>query len=101
MSRVLRFQRVLREVARARRIDFAALAQRHGYSDQAHLIRDFSSLIGVPPSRFLSYSEQLYDPSLPIWTGLHPGEYAASPSAVVSWRRADARSTAPLRDVDA
>jgi AraC-like DNA-binding protein len=80
MSRVVRFQRVLAEMTRRHRVDFAGLAQRHGYSDQAHLIRDFASLIGVPPGRYLSYGERLHDPGLPIWTGSHSGQLGPPPA---------------------
>jgi AraC-like DNA-binding protein len=33
-------------------VDWAALASDLGYADQAHLIRDFTATIGVPPSRY-------------------------------------------------
>ena len=33
-------------------IDFAALAIELGYSDQAHLIRDFKLFVGVPPGKY-------------------------------------------------
>ncbi|GAA4991043.1 helix-turn-helix domain-containing protein [Kitasatospora paranensis] len=32
--------------------DWAALAADLGYADQAHLTRDFTSVVGVPPSRY-------------------------------------------------
>lgn len=34
--------------------DWAALATDLGYADQAHLTRDFTALVGVPPSRYRS-----------------------------------------------
>jgi phosphoglycerate dehydrogenase-like enzyme len=34
-------------------VDWAALASDLGYADQAHLTRDFTATIGVPPSRYL------------------------------------------------
>jgi AraC-like DNA-binding protein len=41
------------EQARLRRdIDWAGLAAQLGYSDQAHLSRDFSSLLGMPPGQY-------------------------------------------------
>jgi AraC-like DNA-binding protein len=35
-------------------VDWAALASDLGYADQAHLTRDFTATIGVPPSRYRS-----------------------------------------------
>jgi AraC-like DNA-binding protein len=35
-------------------VDWAALAADLGYADQAHLTRDFTATIGVPPSRYRS-----------------------------------------------
>jgi AraC-like DNA-binding protein len=37
-------------------VDWAALAADLGYADQAHLTRDFTATIGVPPSRYRSLS---------------------------------------------
>lgn len=33
-------------------VDWAALADELGYSDQAHLVRDFTATVGVPPSAY-------------------------------------------------
>jgi len=33
-------------------VDWTALAADLGYADQAHLTRDFTTTIGVPPSRY-------------------------------------------------
>ena len=33
-------------------VDWAALAADLGYADQAHLTRDFTATIGVPPTRY-------------------------------------------------
>jgi AraC-like DNA-binding protein len=33
-------------------IDWATLAADLGYADQAHLTRDFTATIGVPPARY-------------------------------------------------
>ncbi|HJY60777.1 MAG TPA: AraC family transcriptional regulator, partial [Streptosporangiaceae bacterium] len=35
-------------------VDWAALALDLGYADQAHLTREFTATIGVPPSRYRS-----------------------------------------------
>jgi AraC-like DNA-binding protein len=34
------------------RVDWADLAAALGYSDQAHLVREFTSTFGVPPARY-------------------------------------------------
>jgi AraC-like DNA-binding protein len=39
---------------RGGRVDWAALAADLGYADQAHLTRDFTATIGVPPARYAS-----------------------------------------------
>ncbi len=39
--------------ARGTRLDLVGLAAELGYSDQAHLTRDFASLVGLPPSRYV------------------------------------------------
>lgn len=39
---------------RGARVDWAALAADLGYADQAHLTRDFTATIGVPPARYAS-----------------------------------------------
>jgi AraC-like DNA-binding protein len=33
-------------------VDWAVLAADLGYSDQAHLTRDFTATLGVPPTRY-------------------------------------------------
>ena len=49
LCRVLRFRRA---AALSARLGWAAVAADCGYSDQAHLIRDFREFTGAPPSRF-------------------------------------------------
>jgi AraC-like DNA-binding protein len=39
-------------------IDWATLATDLGYADQAHLTRDFTATLGVPPSRYAAGSER-------------------------------------------
>jgi AraC-like DNA-binding protein len=51
-ARVRRFQRVITEVAAQRPACWASLALRHGYFDQAHLIRDFHRFAGVSPTQY-------------------------------------------------
>jgi AraC-like DNA-binding protein len=50
-ARVQRFHALLRSADRAPRPDWAALAFRHGYADQPHLIREVQDFAGVSPAR--------------------------------------------------
>jgi AraC-like DNA-binding protein len=50
LSRVARFQNVLRLAARRPGASWADLAARCGYSDQAHLVREFKALSGATPT---------------------------------------------------
>src|SRR5690606_33365756 len=52
---VIRRYRLYEAAERARRgpgVDWAALAAELGYSDQSHLTRDFSAVVGMPPDRY-------------------------------------------------
>jgi len=52
---VIRRYRLLEAAEHARRDprpDWAGVAGQLGYSDQAHLVRDFTRLVGVPPARY-------------------------------------------------
>ena len=54
VKQVIRMAR-LREVAEralAGDVDWAAVAADLGYSDQAHLVRDFTAAVGTPPARY-------------------------------------------------
>jgi len=54
---VLRRARLHEAAARAESgtaVDWAALASDLGYADQAHLTRDFTATVGVPPARYSS-----------------------------------------------
>lgn len=53
--RVRRFQAAVRQLARARTRDGAALATQLGYFDQAHFIRDFRAFTGLSPRAYLKY----------------------------------------------
>jgi len=50
-ARIQRFHALLRSADAAPRPAWAALAFRHGYADQPHLIREVQDLTGVAPSR--------------------------------------------------
>lgn len=51
-ARVMRFRRLLRSAGSARRPSWAALAADLGYSDQSHLIAEFSEFAGTTPVPF-------------------------------------------------
>jgi AraC-like DNA-binding protein len=54
---VIRRYRLYEAAERARgreRVDWAAVAASLGYSDQAHMTRDFTATFGMPPGRYLT-----------------------------------------------
>jgi AraC-like DNA-binding protein len=57
-NRLLRFQHakqlITDDVGHQRKVDLAGIAARCGYADQAHLTRDFGSLVGTSPTRWLA-----------------------------------------------
>lgn len=55
-ARIRRLQHVLRAVPHDRPVDWAALAVRHGYADQSHLIHEFRDLAGITPGRYRARS---------------------------------------------
>jgi AraC-like DNA-binding protein len=57
-------------------VDWAALAADLGYADQAHLTRDFTATIGVPPSRYAAALLRCRPVTLPPCRG--PGRCAGS-----------------------
>lgn len=52
-ARVVRFQTVLRKLESEARVSWSFIAHDAGYYDQAHFIRDFETLSGLRPSRYL------------------------------------------------
>ena len=52
--RIVRFERVLADVYARPAVDWARVADEHGYVDQSHLIRDFNAFAGMTPERYLS-----------------------------------------------
>ncbi len=53
LARVLRFDRALRQARSGAVSSLAELAASSGYSDQAHLTRDFKEFAGAPPAAFM------------------------------------------------
>lgn len=52
LRRVMRFRRAFRLLDSTPRGGWTAVASHAGYTDQAHLIRDFRQFAGVPPTEF-------------------------------------------------
>jgi AraC-like DNA-binding protein len=53
-ARVQRFHALLRDADREGNPGWAALAARHGYADQSHLIRELQDLAGVTPGQLIA-----------------------------------------------
>jgi AraC-like DNA-binding protein len=56
--RLLRFQGLMRSLTHQAAPDWATLAQRAGYFDQSHLIREFGEFAGMTPTEFMARSLQ-------------------------------------------
>jgi AraC-like DNA-binding protein len=80
MARVIRFQQLLTGIACGAPCRFADLAQRSGYSDQAHMTRDFVDLVGIPPGKFAAYLPTMHDPRLDFWSHLRPDPHEPTPA---------------------
>jgi AraC-like DNA-binding protein len=80
MARVIRFQQLLAGIASGSPRPFADLAQCSGYSDQAHMTRDFVDLLGIPPGKFVAYLPRLHDPRLDFWSRLRPDPHEPTPA---------------------
>lgn len=52
-SRIQRFHGVLRQVHASSAVEWADVACRCGYYDQAHFVRDFQEFAGLNPTHFL------------------------------------------------
>lgn len=52
-ARIRRLQRVVRAIDGCAGPDWASVAARHGYSDQAHLIDEFRDLAGCTPGQYI------------------------------------------------
>ena len=47
-----RVHEALEHAENARTVDWAAVAADLGHADQAHLVRDFTATVGVPPTAY-------------------------------------------------
>lgn len=74
-SRILRFKRVLRRGVEGGPLSLAALALETGYSDQAHLTREFRQLAGTTPTFYRSVA-----PPSPHHLPAPPGTGGQKPS---------------------
>ena len=58
VARLMRFERATAQISESVRryamVDLAAVASHTGYSDQAHLTREFARFVGVPPGRWVA-----------------------------------------------
>jgi AraC-like DNA-binding protein len=54
--RILRFQEVIRLVGSEKRVQWAEVALRCGYFDQAHFVHDFRAFSGTTPTNYLAHS---------------------------------------------
>lgn len=70
IDRLIRVQRSMRAICTSPNSQLAHLAQQTGFSDQAHLSREFRALTGYAPARFASLIGNIHDRSLPAWSEL-------------------------------
>ena len=66
-ARVQRLQRVVRDLEGRARVDWAAVAAKHGYADQPHLAEEFRQLVGVTPTGYLR--SRINGPNHLRWSG--------------------------------
>ena len=92
MRRARLHEAALRADAAGEGVDWAALAADLGYADQAHLTRDFTATLGVPPTRYAARRSTRRS-GLAAYSHEHE---------LASWveRQAHRLVRAPLRQVD-
>jgi AraC-like DNA-binding protein len=65
LQRLYRFQLVVKDIQNQKnKIDWFSLVQRHGYYDQAHLIKDFSHFSGISPTEYVNSQLAIQENSL-------------------------------------
>lgn len=65
LQRIYRFHQVVNEIQKHKdHIDWFSIVHRHGYYDQAHLIKDFSHFTGLKPMEYLKSQQVLKENNL-------------------------------------
>jgi AraC-like DNA-binding protein len=65
LQRLYRFQLVVKDIQNQKnKVDWFSLVQRHGYYDQAHLIKDFSHFSGISPTEYVNSQLAIQENSL-------------------------------------
>ena len=72
-ARIQRLQRLVRDLDGQTQVEWAAMANRHGYADQSHLADEFRELVRVTPTEYLrsrvNGPNHLLFPSVPSGPG--------------------------------
>ncbi|UII32567.1 helix-turn-helix domain-containing protein [Fulvivirga ulvae] len=75
LQRIYRFHQVVNEIQKHKdSIDWFTIVHRHGYYDQAHLIKDFSHFTGLKPMEYLKSQQMLEENNLVSDMILNPPE---------------------------
>ena len=69
-ERLIRVQNSMRAIYTRPQQRLAQVAHTTGFSDQAHLTREFRALTGYSPSRFAALIGGIHEKNLPAWSGL-------------------------------
>lgn len=97
-----RIHEALERAESEQRVDWAELAAELGYSDQAHLVRDFTATVGVPPTAFAPHRTpfgrtpvghspstghplSVVRPTVPVWNAPHRRPYGSRPGRTPIW----------------
>jgi AraC-like DNA-binding protein len=65
LQRLYRFHLLVKDIQNQKnKIDWFSLVQRHGYYDQAHLIKDFSHFSGISPTEYVNSQLAIQENSL-------------------------------------
>lgn len=83
IDRLVRVQNSMRNLCSTSESHLADVAIRNGFSDQAHLSREFRSLTGYTPGKFASLIGTIHDKSNKTWEGMDTSWRYKRSSAVV------------------